>query len=62
VEDLDPLEQAQAMFEAVQARCAANAPVRLTRRDDGRALTAPCGKPLNVPTAYAITEAPALTL
>jgi hypothetical protein len=62
VEGVDPLAQPQAMFEAVQARCAANAPVRLTRRDDGAALTVPCGKPLNAPTAYAITEAPTLAL
>lgn len=62
VEDLDPLERSQAMFEAVQARCAANAPVRLTRRDDGAALTVPCARPLAPPAAYAITEAPTLTL
>lgn len=62
IEDLNPLEQPQAMFEAVQARCAANAPVRLARRGDGEALTVACGKPLAPPTVYAITEAPTLAL
>lgn len=62
VEGLNPLEQPQAMFEAVQARCALNEPVRFVRRDTGAESTTVCAKPLNVPTAYAIADAPALAL
>lgn len=59
---LDPLAEPKAMFEAVQAACATGSPVAVVRRDTGAALSVPCGKPLAVPVAYAVTAAPALAL
>lgn len=62
VAGLDPLAEPKAMFDAVQALCAATGPVVLTRRDTGEALSIDCRAPLAAPTAYAIIAAPALGL
>lgn len=61
IEALNPLEQSQAMFEAVQERCADSLPIRITLRS-GEAITLACSKPLPTPTAYAVTTVPELGL
>lgn len=61
IENLDPQRDSRAIFDAVQARCAANLPVRYAARD-GRTLEAPCRKPLVEPEVWAIVSAPALRL
>lgn len=62
VAGLDPLAEPKAMFEAVQAACATGSPIAVVRRDTAQALSVPCGRPLAVPAAYAVTAAPDLTL
>ena len=61
IETVNPLEESRAMFEAVQTRCAAALPVRITLRS-GEDIAAACGRPLPTPTAYALTSTPALKL
>jgi hypothetical protein len=62
VAGVDPLAEPRAMFDAVQALCAAKAPVAVVRRDTGESLSIDCSAPLATPTVYAITAAPALRL
>ncbi|MFT4954828.1 MAG: hypothetical protein ACI8U3_001202 [Brevundimonas sp.] len=59
VEGFDPQQQSAAMFNAVQARCAASLPIRYQARD-GRVLEAVCDSPLETPEVWAISEAPSL--
>lgn len=61
VEGYDPQQASRAMFEAVQARCARNLPVRYGARD-GRTLEAVCDRPLAVPEVWAIVETPSLAI
>lgn len=61
VEGLDPQTASRAMFDAVQARCAASLPVRYATRD-GRTLEAVCDAPLEVPEIWAVVEAPPLAV
>lgn len=61
IEGFDPQQASRAMFDAVQARCAAGLPVRYGARD-GRTLEATCDKPLAEPEVWAIAEAPPLSL
>ena len=61
VEGHDPQRASRAMFDAVQARCAANETVRYVTRD-GRVLEAVCDAPLAEPEVWAIIEAPPLAL
>lgn len=60
VEDHDPLNDAAAMFFAVQARCAAGSPVRY-RFQDGRTVAAVCEAPLAAPEAWVVTSIPDLS-
>lgn len=62
IEGINPVAEPQAMFEAVLARCAQGLAVRMTQRTPGEAIDVPCTRPLSLPTAYAVTEAPALRL
>ena len=57
VEDADPQTEGRAMFAAVQARCAANLPVRY-RTKEGRVLEAVCDAPLSEPLVWSIIAAP----
>lgn len=57
IEDHDPMADAEAMFRAVQARCARATPIRY-RFQDGRTVEAVCAFPLPDPEAWAITTAP----
>ena len=59
IEDHDPYADAEAMFFAVQARCAADLPVRY-RFQDGRSVEAVCKAPLATPRAWVVTAAPSL--
>lgn len=59
IEDHDPYADAEAMFFAVQTRCAADLPVRY-RFQDGRSVEAVCKAPLATPKAWVITAAPSL--
>ena len=59
IEDLNPLEQSRAMFEAVQKRCAAALSVRITMRS-GEEVAVACSRPLPTPTAYSLTASPTL--
>ena len=59
IEDHDPYADAQGMFFAVQARCAAELPVRY-RFQDGRSVEAVCKAPLATPKAWVVTAAPSL--
>ncbi len=61
VEALDPQTESRAMFDAVQARCAARLPVRYRTRDD-RVLEAVCDTPLATPIVWAIAAAPPLSI
>ncbi|MFC5343051.1 hypothetical protein ACETK8_18160 [Brevundimonas staleyi] len=61
IEGFDPQRASRAMFDAVQARCAAGLPVRYGARD-GRTLEATCDKPLAEPEVWAIAEAPPLSV
>lgn len=61
VEDADPQTEGRAMFAAVQARCAANLPVRYRTRE-GRLLEAICDAPLAEPGIWSIIAAPPLGL
>lgn len=60
IEDHDPYADAQAMFVAVQTRCAEGLPIRY-RFQDGRTVEAACKAPLATPKAWVVTAAPALT-
>jgi len=60
VEGIDPMAEPQAMFEAVQIRCEANAPVRFAARGSSAVSEALCTTRLVTPTAYSVTAAPAL--
>jgi hypothetical protein len=60
IEDHDPYADAQAMFFAVQARCAEGLPVRY-RFQSGQAVEAVCKAPLAAPKAWVVTASPALT-
>ena len=59
IEDIDPMAEGEAMFMAVQARCAASLPVRY-RTPDGQVIEAACDRPLAAPTVQAVTAAPPL--
>lgn len=61
VEGHDPQQASRAMFDAIQARCAGNLPVRYVTRD-GRTLEAACDKPLVEPEVWAIADAPPLAI
>lgn len=61
VEGLNPQTESRAMFDAVQARCAAGLPVRYLTRD-GRTLEAVCDAPLETPEIWAVIDAPALAI
>lgn len=61
IEGFDPQTETRAMFDAVQARCAAGASVRYAARD-GRLLEAVCDKPLVTPTVWFVADAPPLAL
>jgi hypothetical protein len=61
VEGFDPQKASRAMFEAVQARCAAGVPVRYRTRD-GRLLEAVCDRPLETPVVWFVSEAPPLAI
>lgn len=61
VEGFNPQTESRAMFDAVQARCAASQTVRYVARD-GRVLEAICDAPLVTPTVWAVVEAPVLAL
>lgn len=61
VEGLNPQTESRAMFDAVQARCAANLSVRYLTRD-GRTLEAVCDAPLDRPEVWAVAEAPPLAV
>lgn len=57
IEDHDSMADAEAMFRAVQARCARTKPIRY-RLEDGRTVEALCSLPLPDPKAWTITTAP----
>ena len=59
VEDHDPTAEAEAMFHAVQTRCAAGQPVRY-RTTEGKIIEAGCGAELVMPTVSAVSDAPPL--
>lgn len=61
VEGFNPQTESRAMFEAVQARCAAGSTVRYATRD-GRTLEAVCDAPLELPEMWAVVEAPPLSI
>jgi len=61
IETLDPVKDAEAMFEAVQARCASRSPIRMILRTS-EVILVPCTRALQTPMAYAITVAPHLGL
>lgn len=61
VEGHDPQTASRAMFDAVQARCGTNLPVRYAARD-GRILEAVCDRPLVEPEVWAIADAPPLSV
>lgn len=61
VEGFNPQTESRAMFDAVQARCAASLPVRYATRD-GRTLEAVCDAPLETPEIWAVVEAPPLAI
>lgn len=60
IEDHDPRGDAEAMFFAVQNRCAESLPVRY-QFEDGRTVAAVCKAPLATPNAWVVMAAPALT-
>ncbi|MGH7020693.1 MAG: hypothetical protein ACREEY_12465, partial [Brevundimonas sp.] len=57
IEDIDPMAEGEAMFLAVQARCAASLPVRYRTSED-QVIEAACNRPLAAPTVQAVTAAP----
>jgi hypothetical protein len=57
IEDHDPMVDAEAMFRAIQTRCARATSIRY-RFKDGRTVEALCTLPLPDPEAWAITTAP----
>lgn len=59
VEDRDPMAEAEAMFHAVQARCAAALPVRY-RTMDGAVIEAECRTTTVMPAVLAVGDAPPL--
>lgn len=59
VEGHDPIAEAEAMFRAVQARCAAAAPVRY-RTLEGRLIEAECKAEMVMPKVTAVGDAPPL--
>jgi hypothetical protein len=59
VEGHDPIAEAEAMFRAVQARCAAAAPVRY-RTLEGRLIEAECKAEMVMPKVAAVGDAPPL--
>ena len=59
VEGIDPQSDGRGLFEAIQARCAANLTVRYATRD-GRVLEAVCDAPLVEPRVWAVGQAPPL--
>lgn len=61
VEGHDPQQASRPMFDAIQARCAEDLPVRYATRD-GRTLEATCDKPLVEPEVWAIADAPSLAV
>lgn len=61
IEGFDPQQASRAMFDAIQARCAENLPVRYAARD-GRTLEAVCDQPLAEPKVWAIEQAPEIAL
>ncbi len=60
VEGHDPIAEAEAMFRAVQARCAAAAPVRY-RTLEGRLIEAECKAEMVMPKVAAVGDAPPLS-
>lgn len=60
VEEFDPWADANAMFFAVQTRCAQSLPIRI-RFQDGRGVEAVCDALLAAPEAWVIATAPPLT-
>ena len=62
VEGFDPLAQAAAMFDAVQARCAAGQAVTLTVVGSDQTRAAACATPLATPVAYSLSQAPDFNL
>ncbi|WP_269515803.1 hypothetical protein [Brevundimonas subvibrioides] len=61
VEGHDPHRASRPMFEAIQARCADNLPIRYGTRD-GRVLEASCNQPLVEPEVWTIVDAPPLAI
>lgn len=59
VEDHDPMTEAEAMFHAVQARCAAASPVRY-RTFEGRPIEVECKTEVVMPMVTAVADAPPL--
>ncbi|MNH59845.1 hypothetical protein D3C73_117210 [compost metagenome] len=59
IEDIDPMAEGEAMFLAVQARCAVSLPVRY-RTPEGRVIEAVCNRALAAPVVQAVTVAPPL--
>lgn len=59
VEGHDPMQDATAMFFALQARCEAGGPVRVSTQA-GQTVEAKCRAPLAAPKAWTITAAPSL--
>ncbi|MNU11131.1 hypothetical protein D3C72_2587500 [compost metagenome] len=53
------MAEGEAMFLAVQKRCAGSLPVRY-QTTDGKMIEAACGRPLIAPTVQAVTAAPPL--
>ncbi|WP_242077915.1 hypothetical protein [Brevundimonas diminuta] len=59
IEDLDPMSNGQSVFQAVQARCAENLPIRYTLAD-GKTVEAVCKAPLKAPDLWAVDAMPDL--
>ena len=59
IEAIDPMAEGEAMFLAVQARCAAASPVRYQTRE-GQVIEAACNRALAPPVVQAVTAAPPL--
>lgn len=59
IEEVDPMAEGEAMFRAVQARCAVSQPVRY-KMQEGRVIEAACRTPLTAPQVQAVTVAPPL--
>jgi hypothetical protein len=59
IENLDPMSNGQGVFQAVQARCAENLPVRY-ELSDGKTVEAVCKAPLQAPDVWAVDAMPDL--